>query len=161
MVENGGHILDFVRLIMGPAVEVCAMVDTLKFTKARDGLKKTPDIEDIANVILRHDGGGISVVSNGCITSGQWGVSMDIATDSHLVTLRDTMTVAVEKHGRSVWKKTFRAGWNPILYGARAFVKYLKDQTQSVAGVDDGLAALEIANAAYESSKKRRAVRIQ
>ncbi len=161
IVENAGHIIDFVNLIMGPSCEVSAITETLKFTKPCEGLKIQPNIEDIAILNLRHKNGGLSTIANGCISQGVYGINLDLTTDKCVISVRKTKEVYVEEKGIVVEKFKTKTQWNPIPFGLRTFVDYLKGKTDKIATFDEGIEMLKIAMSAYDSASKKKTVKIQ
>lgn len=160
IIENAGHIFDFVNLVMGPASEVSAVVETLKFNKPCEGLKITPDIEDIAIVNVKHKSGALSTISNGCIANGVYGINFDLTTTECVISLRKTREVYVEKNGIVVEKFRTKTHWNPIPFGLRTFVDYLKGKDVKIATFDQGIEILKLGLTAYKAAVEKKTVKI-
>lgn len=161
LIENAGHLIDFVNCIMPPAENVSATMGTLEFFEPREGIKVQPDIEDLAIMTICHQGGGITVLANGCVGNGKWGVNLDITTDKCVISIIGTKTLKVEKDGIVVEEETFDNSWAPIPFGVKKFVAFLKNETDAVAGFADGIAAMKIALGAYESTANGKTVKIK
>ena len=76
--------------------------------------------------------------------------------------MRRDRFVTVFQDGEQVSRYDARVGWNPIPYGVRAFVRYLRGRTtsrDSIATPDDGIRALQIADATYRSARRGRVVK--
>lgn len=160
IIENAGHIFDFVNLVMGPASEVSAVVETLKFNKPCEGLKLTPDIEDIAIVNLKHKSGALSTISNGCIANGVYGINFDLTTTECVISLRKTREVYVEKNGIVVEKFRTKTQWNPIPFGLKTFVDYLKGKNVKIATFDQGIEILKLGLSAYKAAAAKKTVKV-
>ncbi|MCC6682954.1 MAG: Gfo/Idh/MocA family oxidoreductase [Phycisphaeraceae bacterium] len=161
LVENAGHLLDFVNSIMPPAMDVVATTHTLEFSEAREGISVTPDVEDLALLTIRHEGGAVTSMANGCVGNGGWGVNMDIMTESHVISIRDTKNLRVEKDGIVIEAEEFKDRWNPIPYGVRRFVDFVNGLNDAVPKFDEAIAVLRIATGAYESAAVGRVVSIK
>jgi predicted dehydrogenase len=160
LIENGCHVIDFIRWIMGEVKSVTAVVDTLKFKESFPPYFENPNIEDIGNIILEHENGGISVVANGCIAPGGWGISMEIASEKSFISLFRNKRLTLEQNGKHCWEETYKEGWNPITFGIRKFVQYLRDDNTPIASSRDAKAVLEIALAAHKSSREGKRVHL-
>ena len=157
LIENGGHIFDFVRWLMGDVKKVVAEIDTLRFTKDWPPYFVDPDVEDVATVILRHENGAISTVANGCLIPGNAGCTLEIATESCHIELYRNHRLRVERQGRLVFESTFKDGWTAAP-ATHYFVESLKHDRPPISSGQDGRAALEIALAAYKAARDDRPV---
>lgn len=157
LLENGGHALDLIRVVMGEISSVSAQMARPDIFE-RSATSPTMDIESVAAVTLRHEGGGMTVLSNGCSSSGGWGMSIDVWTESSLISMRDNRIITIQQEGKVIYRRTGRVGWDPIVFGARRFVGFLKGNSEGLAGPGDGLRAIEIADAAYRSDAEGKVI---
>ena len=153
LIENGGHIFDFVRWVMGDVRKVTAEVDTLRFTESWPPYFTDPDVEDVATVILRHDSGALTTVANGCLIPGHAGCTLEMATESCHIELYRNHRLRVERQGKLVFDSTYEDGWT-VAPATHHFVGCLEQGTRPISTGEDGRAALEIALAAYESARR-------
>ena len=158
LLENGGHILDFVRWLMGDLKKVIAEVDTLRFTESWPPYFEDPNIEDVATVILRHESGAISTVGSGCLVPGNPGCTVEIGTDSCYIELHRNRHLRVTRQGKLVLETTFETrGWT-VAPATHHFIDCLRNGTPPISSGEDGRAALEIALAAHESMRQGRPI---
>ncbi len=161
LVENGGHLLDFLLTCLGPVKTVCgAAVERLKFTSSSPATGGQPDIEDLASLLLRHESGAITSFTNGCITDGEWGVNLEIQTEYALICLRQTSEVQVYVKGKLRESHQILGGWDPIPHGVRAFVRLLRGEDVNAAGLADGLAVLRLVEQCYQAAREGHAISI-
>lgn len=160
LVENAGHAIDFICQLLGPAATVTGMATTLPL-KDYHPKGVTPDIENMGMILTRHANGGVSMISNGCNAAGGWGMDIDILTDTSMISLRKDRHVFVEQNGKKVLEYEAPVGWSPIPAGGRAFLKFLRGDTDGRARPEDGLRAIRIAEAAYEASDTGRVVALE
>jgi predicted dehydrogenase len=161
LCENAGHAIDFICQIMGEVDTVSGTTAQLNLEHfAKTGTGK-PDIENIGVATLRHASGGVTVLANGCNPAGEWGMSFDILTESSIITVSNDRYIRIMQNGKQVYRYTSKVGWDPIPRGANAFVRYLHDRTtvdDSIATPEDGVNALQITAAAYQSASEGRVV---
>jgi myo-inositol 2-dehydrogenase/D-chiro-inositol 1-dehydrogenase len=158
VIENAGHIIDYVRWLMGDVKKVIAEVDTLRFTESWPPYFEDPDVEDVATLILRHDSGAISTVGNGCLVPGNPGCSVEIGTETCHIELYRNRHIRVSRQGKSVFESTFEThGWT-VGPATHHFIDCLQNGTPPISSGEDGRAALEIALAAHESMRQERAI---
>lgn len=158
LLENGGHLLDYVRWLMGDVKKVMAEVDTLRFTESWPPYFEDPNIDDVATVILRHESGAISTVGSGCIVGGNPGCTVEIGTESCHIELHRNHRLRVARHGKLVFETTFQErGWT-VAPATHHFIDCLRRGIPPVSTGEDGRAALEIALAAHESMRQERPI---
>jgi len=158
VIENAGHIIDYVRWLMGDVKKVIAEVDTLRFKESWPPYFEDPDVEDVATLILRHESGAISTVGNGCLIPGNAGCTVEIATESCHIELHRNRHLRVMREGKAIFETTFETrGWT-VTSATHHFIDCLKRGTPPISSGEDGRAALEIALAAHESMRQERAV---
>jgi len=153
LCENAGHAFDLICEIMGSVDSVTGATARLPIEHfGEDG--QPPSIENVGVAILRHAQGGMTVLSNGSNPAGEWGMSFDIVTDTSVISVTRDRTIDIMRDGERVFHHVSRVGWNPIPYGTRAFVRFLTGRSgaDSIATPEDGVRAMEIADAAYRSA---------
>jgi UDP-N-acetylglucosamine 3-dehydrogenase len=158
LLENGGHLIDYVRWLMGDVKKVIAEVDTLRFTESWPPYFEDPDVEDVATVILRHKSGAISTLGSGCLVPGNPGCTVEIGTESCHIEIHRNHHLRVERNGQLLFESTFEThGWT-VGPATHHFMECVRYGTPPISSGEDGRAALEIALASYESMRQERAI---
>jgi predicted dehydrogenase len=160
VIENAGHLIDYVRWLMGDVKKVIAEVDTLRFKEPWPPYFENPNVEDVATLILRHDNGAISTLGNGCLIPGDPGCSVELATESCHIELYRNHRLRVTRHGDPIFETTFETrGWT-VAPATHHFIDCVKTGTPPISSGEDGRAALEIALAAHQAARRGAAVHL-
>ncbi len=156
LCENAGHAFDLICELMGPVKSVTGTIATLPIKHYAERLKNdTPNSENLGVATLQHADGGITVLANGSNPGGQWGMHFDIITDTCVISVSGDKLIEVRQYGERIYRYHSPVGWDPIPRGSQAFVRYLTNggaPDDSIASVEDGVRAMQIAEAAYRSS---------
>ncbi len=162
LCENAGHAFDLICELMGPVKSVSGTIATLPIKHYAERLKNDqPNSENLGIATLQHESGAIAVLANGSNPGGQWGMTFDLITDSCIISVTGDKVIEVRQYGERIYRYASPVGWDPIPRGSRAFVRYLSNggaHDDSIATVEDGVRAMQIAEAAYLSSDKGRTV---
>jgi predicted dehydrogenase len=162
LCENAGHAFDLVCELMGPVKNVTGTTATLPLKHYAETLTQgQPDIENLGVATLQHHNGGVTVLANGSNPAGKWGMSFDLITDTSILSVSGDKVIEIMQDGKRVYRYASPVGWDPIPRGSRAFVRYLingGNADDSIATCEDGVRAMQIAEAAYQSAAKGRTV---
>ena len=150
ILENGVHLLDAARWISGQEV-VSAYCET-----AHLGGQETEDA--FAAILDLEDGCRCSV--DACkYTQSRFGEIQIVGQEGQLVGSPSSKTLFMVR-GRDVEAIDPPAAIPGLPYALRDFVKAIADDTEPAITGRDGLAAVAIAQACYESARTRRAVEV-
>ncbi len=157
--ENAGHAFDLICELMGSVKNVTGITATLPLKHYAESLESgKPDIENLGVATLEHENGGVTVLANGSVPGGEWGMSFDIITDDCVISVKRDKFITIQRDGEEVLNYEAPFAWRPIPSGSLAFARFLNGQSEpddSIASCEDGVRAMQIAEAAYQSASTR------
>jgi 1,5-anhydro-D-fructose reductase (1,5-anhydro-D-mannitol-forming) len=157
-MDNASHCVDLLRYLFGEVTEVAAFTDTLAARYA---------VEDTASSLLRLRGGAHAVVTS-CWSTGDPDEARNsmleihgtegviLSAPLHDKFSRGTLRVVTATRDESF---TFEASTHVALL--EEFAAAVREGRAPAVTGDDGIAALRIVEAVYESSRARRAVTLE
>jgi UDP-N-acetylglucosamine 3-dehydrogenase len=150
LMENGCHILDFILWTMGNVTRSTAMRDTLKYRGGWPPYFGPPDFEDVISVVMKHDNGAISTVTNGCIAPPFTGNAVELVTEKAFFRLDPEFGLSWTQ-GKNSWTTQKVDIRREAVAPARHFIDCIGQESKPIATGEDGRAALMLAHAIYDS----------
>jgi predicted dehydrogenase len=163
IAENAGHAFDLICELMGPVEKVTGTTAFLPLDYFGDNNGgRTPTIENLGIATLKHANGGVTALANGSVPGGFWGMSFEIVTENCVIAVSRDRNIEIQRDGEKIFQHASPVGWSPIPHGSLAFVRYIagcSEPDDSIASCGDGVRAMQIAHAFYQSAAAEQTVK--
>ena len=157
-MDNASHCVDLLRFFFGGVREVVAFTDTLAAQYK---------VEDTATSLLRLQGGAHAVVTS-CWSTGDPDEHRSSSLEIHGTEGVILASPLHDKQSRGVLRVVTRSGEEQFTAEASTHVALLEEFTQAVSEgrrpaitAEDGIAAMQVVESVYESSRIGRAVAVE
>lgn len=156
LIENGGHMLDYILWIAGRAVRVFSHTEQKMLAARPEDYMRESRTEDHAVLILQHENGCTTTFVNTICYPGNRDGSIEIATTGgYFLEVSECVHLRIRK-GEEILVDTSEEAYGiGDGYTLRHFIALLRQETQEpFVSVQDGYRALEIAVKARESAER-------
>lgn len=156
LVENAGHMIDYILWIAGPVKRLFAHTEQKTIPCLKEDYMRKSGTEDHAVLIMQHENGCTTTFVNTICTPGNRDGSIEIATSGgYFFEIFECIHLRVRKGEEIIYESPVEDYHIGDGYTTRHFINevLLRKKTPYISE-NDGYAALKIALAARESSKK-------
>jgi predicted dehydrogenase len=155
LIENGGHIIDYLLWIAGDVEKLYAVVEQKTIASLPEAYMRVSETEDNAVVIMKHRNGCTTTLLNTICYPGNRDASLEIATrGGYFLQINECKHLQIRKGDKIIFDAPEQAYDVGDGYTDDHFINdvLLAGKTPFVT-VNDGIAALRIAFAARESGR--------